>query len=716
MPPPSAPIQSPPGAKAAGRLSFRHVVVVVLALVLGLAFGGAVSLLAPDGSLFADERARRALLTDSAAGLARAASIADDGDPALAGVGALAHLLLWRDRGAPDAERVAGERLLQAATPTTRTSPEALYARALLASLPPADRPIVDAALDDDLKKAPDDDAWVHLARALRVDDPERRRELERAAFACGPNPHATWMLARWLLVVDDVGGARAALDRLLRQAPGHAGAIVTSVVAATRAEALAYAQRRSEPGVRTRAPAGTRADETRANLLLDRDLAPLDEDLLVFAIWYAQLARTTGVDPALSLRVTKLAARSDRNAERAIEIALLDGDVDAAAALGATLANTSTRPSLLVDAARVRFVKAIPDDERRALIRAGGVADDKGLGGRGVDTAGVHMPLGHLAFFPPTTAAFVGLPWTARPDPAVFPERHFAPLDAPSSSPSPSSSSSSSSPGGEKDAAALAQRLAVVEQTALAERALARGDVAGGLALVEQARAKAPADADVGLVLAAAHARQGDRARVKADLDALVEGDAAPATLLAAARVALDVDDLVSCRRALSAFARSGLKSPLGAALLANLEARGGDAAAARAALVEARRLGAGDDVHALRAVVLVARGSDLAEARAAADALLHRDAGGGDVVGAWGAEAQFRAGEQPRAEAALRAIVSAQPLIGEAHLFLARAVAFNPAQRQEAFERAMRAMDLIDRGPLLDEARALALSLKRR
>jgi tetratricopeptide (TPR) repeat protein len=705
---PNAPGLSPskaPRARTSGGASWRHFVVVVVALGLGLAVGAAVSLLAPHGSLFAPERARRALLLDTAAGLASAAAIADDGDPNLAGVGALAHLLLWRDRGAVDAERVAAERLLQAALPSTRTSPEALYARAVLSTLPPAEHPVVDAALDDDLKRAPDDDAWVHLARALRVEDPDRRRELERAAFACAPNPHATWMLARWLLENDDVTGARAALDRLFRQAPEHAGGIMTSVVVGARGDALSpsAASGAATDDVAARRPSATKArpDETRANELLDRDLAPLDQDLLVFAIWFAQLVRGTGVDAALLARIPALAARSDRNAAQAIEMTLLDGDVDGASALVGGLTNGAARPALLVDAARVRLLKALPDDERRALIRTGGVADDKGRGGRGLYLDGVHLPLGRLAFqTAPLASISFGLPWTPRPDPTVFPERRLAALG---SAAGPSETQS-------------AEKLAVVEQLALAERALARGDVAGALALVEQARGKAPADPDVGLVGAAAHARQGERAKVKADLETLVVDDAAPETLLSAARIALDVDDLVTCRRALTTFSRSGLQSPLGAALLANLEARGGDTTAARAALGEAKRLGAGVDVLALRAKILVARNADLAEARAAADTLLQREPGGGDVVGAWLAEAQFRAGEQPRAEAALRAIVSAQPLLGEAHLFLARAIAFNPAQRKEAFERAMRAMDLIDRGPLLEEAKTLALSLKKR
>jgi hypothetical protein len=678
----------------------RHVVVVVVVLGMTALVGAALSLLAPHGSLFAGDRARRALVSDTAAGLTRAAAIADAGDANLAGVGALAHLLLWRDRGASDDERAAGERLLQSASPAVRGSPEALYARALLSVLQPLDRPVIDDTLDEDLKRAPDGDAWVHLARALRVDDPERRRELERAAFACGTHPHATWMLARWLLATDDLDGARAALDRLLLQAPGHAGAVLTAVVAAARAEATSTRKRAAGGAARGPVPLQSRTEEIRANGLLDRDLAPLDEDLVVFAIWFAQVARGTGVDAALRPRVVALAGRSDRNAERAIEISLLDSDVDTAISLVDVVPAASARSSLLADAARVRFWKAVPEAERLALLRSVSLPDDKGRGGRGLDDDGLRLPLGRLDR-PSLTAWASGLPWVARASPAVFPERLLATVEA-------------SPPTTKREA--LVERLVVVQSLALAERALARGDVAGGLALAEQARAKAPTDVDVALVHAAVRARQDDRAAVKAELDAIIVDEAAPTTLLTAARIALEVDDLATCRKAMNAFARTGLQAPLAAALLANLEARGGELAAARAALVEARRLGAGDDVHALRAVVLVERAGEPAEARKAADALLRRGPGGGDVVGAWLAEAQFRAGEQPRAEAALRAIVSAQPLLGEAHLFLAQAIAFNPAQAQEAFERAMRAMDLIERGPLLDEAKALALSLKKR
>ncbi|MBM4281789.1 MAG: hypothetical protein FJ137_13850 [Deltaproteobacteria bacterium] len=682
------------------RLTWRHVVVVVLALLLGVGAGLGLAWLAPPGGFDRAARARVELATDTARGLAQAADIAVD-DPDLVAVGALARLLLWVDHGADAATRIGAERALQAASPAQRTSPEGLYARALLATAPKA--AAVDATLEADLAQATASrDPWVALARALRADVAERRRALEVAAFeGATPLPHATHALARWLLATDDLAGAQAALDRLLRQAPEHARGLVTAVVVDARADALASA-RGAEGGTRRPGPARRRVREQQARALLDAGLDPRDEDTLVFGVLYAALARGTGVEPDLLQRARVAATRSAEQAERALELALLDGDLAAADALVAALPFLPTHRGLRVDVARLRFARAVPGPALAAAVRAGTLGDPPGQGGRGVDVDGLHLPLGRLAFPSPTApTGWFGLPWTAWPDPAFFPERRLAGLL-----------------DGVLDDRALESRLAVVDVLALAERALAAGEGVTARGFVDDACRRAPADLEVALLDAAVRVREGDRPGGRRTLAPLLADNAAPGLLLSVARLSIELDNLAGARRALTAFRRSGLRSSTAAALSSLLEVRGGDLGAARTALLEAQQLGGGEDTLALRAAIHVGRGGLVADARAAADALVRKGeaSGGGDVVGAWVAEARYRAGEQPRAEAALRAILAAQPLLAEAHLFLARVIAFNPRHRAEALERALRAVELLNAGPLLDEAQALAQALKRR
>jgi hypothetical protein len=580
--------------------------------------------------------------------------------------------------------------LLQKANGAARTSPEALYARALLA-LPYDDVPANDdARLDEDLKAAPDV-GWVQLARAVRLDDADRRRPLELAAFGAPPTAHATWRLARWLIVNGDLLAARAALERLFRLAPRHAGGTLTAMLLAAQEAATA-----GRDGAKA---ARSSSDEARARARIVDGDGP-DEDRLALVLAALTLARGGEVDAALSARLAAAAARSEQGAERALELHLLDGDIAAAQSVARAFPEPARR-SLLADGARVRFLGALPDDERAAFIRAAatGTAERPG---RGVDADGLRLPLGRLLFPSSASAVFDGTLWTARPDPNLFPERRIVAVTSDARVPS----------------AELAKRLVLVERLALVDRALARGDLTAAARLVDEARAVAGADVDVLLAEAALRVRQNDRAAARPLLETIVAAAPDdPGRLLAAARLALDVEDLVGCRRAVLAFQKLGLRSAAMAAVVAVLEARGNDAPAARAALGEARKLGGGDDVLVHRATILVERSVDPPAARAAADRLVAlQSTGGGDIVGAWMAEAQYRAGEQPRAEAALRAITAAQPGIGEAHLFLAQTIAFNPAASKEAFDLALRAMDRMDRGPLLEEARALALKLKGR
>ena len=252
-------------------------------------------------------------------------------------------------------------------------------------------------------------------------------------------------------------------------------------------------------------------------------------------------------------------------------------------------------------------------------------------------------------------------------------------------------------------------------------DRAIAGADFVTAASLLKEAKDKAGVDADVALTEASLKARQGDRAGVKLAVDAAVAGASLdPAVLLAAARLSLDVDNLAGVRKALLAFDRLGMRAAQAYSLTALLEARSGDVGAARVALAEARRLGAGDDVLTLQAAILANRMVDVVDARAAGDALLKMESTsntkGGDIVAAWIAEAAWRVGDQARAEAALKAITSSEAPIGEAHLFYANVLRFNPQRKAEAIAAATAAIKRIERGPLLDEAKKVLLLLKQK
>ncbi|MDP2344777.1 MAG: hypothetical protein Q8O67_27770 [Deltaproteobacteria bacterium] len=690
--------------------TWRSSVAVAVFVVVGMSFGAALTSLLPEGGLFAGDRARFHLRLDSAEGLTDAADIANGDDTSLNDVGALARLLLWREHGAEDTERVTAEKLLQKASSSARLSPEGLYARALLAGLPRSLSPVADVRLDDELKVAKAT-ALVFLARAMRTPDPSERRALvERAALGRDPTLHATHQLARTALAAGDVAGARAALDRLFRLDGKHAAGAVTAVVVALIEDAAGPDQRKRPRKKNEGAPRPGQQEETisldeaRAIELLDEGLDDLDEDQLAITLLAAQLTRNGEANKELLERALQAAGRSGQNAQQLLEVFVCDADADNADAVVKALKSVDSL-GLLVDVSRARFLRAIPDDERRATQKRP----------RSTSAKGFQLPLGVLAFsFSHTSegssgvdvvdAVDMGLPWVAMPDPVFFPERRVRQLIA------------SVERGGSRDK--LDIRLAVIEKLGLAERASARGDLATALTLLQQARDQVGNDADVALVDAALRARQNDVAGVKSALDtAVAAAPDDPRVLLLAARRYLESDNQPGARKSLAAFKKLGLKSGPAAAVEAMIEARGGDLPSARAALAEAKRLSGDDDVLTQRASVVVNRLVDAGEARRAADRLLAlNDSSGDDVVGAWIAEAAYRKGDQPRAEAALKAIVDAKPWIGEAHLFYAQSIAFNPARKKEAFGETLKALDKIERGPLVEEAKRLALVLKRR
>jgi len=641
------------------------VAVLVLGL-LGGTCGGTLALLVPDGGLFADRRATRALTADTARSLADAAALVDD-DADAAGLAALAHALLWREHAAADDHRSRAEKLLSGAA---RTSAEGLYARALL-----VEGGAKDDALDADLKAAPDG-AWVLLARASRATDADERLTLlERAATTSSPLPHATHRWARAAAAAGDLPLARAALDRLFRLAPAHPGGLITAVI-------VGAAEEQALPENRRRKPGEPGPDEQR---LLERRGDDDDGALVSVFAMALQVGRGVEVGAEMRERVVQATARSATLAKGVLELALAQGDVDLAAAV-MKAQKSIERLDLLVTVSRARFLQALPAAEVRAAAKGPG----------SVDAVGVSLPFGMLRF----AVERPGLPWTPALSSSVYPERRIQRLVA------------ALEQGGRRER--LDQRLQAIEQLGLADRALAAGDVTAATTFARAASALAGADPDVALTEAMALARSGDTRAANVAIDSAVAATDDPELLLTAARIALEVEHLGGARRALSAFRRLGLRSGRAAALDATLEARSGDVSSARAALAEAARLGAGDDVTTLRATILANRLVAPEEARAAATRLLALGAGGGggDVVAVWVADAARRKGDVS-AEATLLALTQSRPQIAEAHLFFAEAIAYNPARQREAVAAATLATKRLS-GPLAAEAKAFLVKAK--
>ena len=679
---------------AAATWSVKATVATLAMGLLGGVCGAGLSVIVPEGGLLAGGRARHHLATDTAAGLREAASLQDGDTPEDNGVGALARMLLWLEHGAADDNRAGAERLLKKASSTGRKSPEALYARALL-----VDAGNRDAALDDDLKAAPES-PWVQLARARHIDDVGARLSVvERAALWRNPLPHANHQWAKVAAQAGDFSVARAALDRLFRLAPEHAGGAATAVVVGlVEKSALTAAQRERRPehkqadGPAKPDNVTSEPDERRLLALLDHMQDPLDGTQL--ALLATALAFGHGAEaPTGALHhITEGAANSASVARAGLELAVCVGDVVLADAIMKAHHGVADL-ALVAQISRARYLQSVAEGDRRAAIK----------GAIGVDGSAITLPLCVLQM----TLDQPGLPWRSLASPTFFPERRYQRLLA--------------DLAGGGTAEHLDERLQAIEKLGLVDRAIAGADFATAASLLKEAKDKAGVDADVALTEASLKARQGDRAGVKLAVDAAVAGASLdPAVLLAAARLSLDVDNLAGVRKALLAFDRLGMRAAQAYSLTALLEARSGDVGAARVALAEARRLGAGDDVLTLQAAILANRMVDVVDARAAADALLKMEGSsntkGGDVVAAWIAEAAWRVGDQARAETALKAITSSEAPIGEAHLFYANVLRFNPQRKAEAIAAATTAIKRIERGPLLDEAKKVLLLLKQK
>ncbi len=667
-------------------------VVATLALgLLGATCGASMIVLVPDGGLFADDRARLAVRGGTDAALVAAIDVAGD-DVGLAAVAALAHVLRAREHAAGDAERVAAERALSRAG-AAQKSPEGLYARALL-----KEAGANDPTLAADVA-AGGEDAWVLLAKARLAADDDRQGLVERAAFSASPTAHATHALVREALLAGDVDMAKAALTRLQRLAPEHAGGVMSALlVAAAEDQALPEKKRAFRPArEKGDGPAGPPPPRPEFKAAADVADASDDVDRAMLSVWLFALHTGDGreIDKGLVDRVVTASGSSADVAELALVVALGTGNVELANRIVAAQKSVE-RVSLLALVSRARFMAALDGDELRAAAK----------GPRAVDSAGITLPFATLAF----DARVPGVPLRPVLSSTHFPERRYQRLLA------------NIRAGGKRYR--LDERFRGIEQLGLVDRALARGDFGVAENALKKAGELLGADPHVSLAEAGLAARRGDaagtRAAVEAAIAAAGDDGAASASasganadadvLLDGADIALDVDSLSAARKALAAFSKLKLKSARASALGALLDAKSGDIAGAKSALADVKKMGGGADPLSLRASVYVGRSVDVADARAAADLLLKSGAvPKSDVVAAWVAEASYRQGDQARAEAALSAITTSNPTLGDAQLFYANCIRFSPSRKKEALAALAVALKRLERGPLLDEAKEL-------
>jgi hypothetical protein len=469
-----------------------------------------------------------------------------------------------------------------------------------------------------------------------------------------------------------------------------HPGGVMTALLV-SQAEDQALPEnkrrRRSRPiqagkAANDGARDGARAPEVVAAEAIADGLSGADSAMLSLWLFALAAGENREIDKALVDRVVAGAEGSAAIAELGLVVALGIGDVELANRLVATQ-KTVERVSVLALVSRARFMAAVDADERRAAAK----------GARSVDNTAIVLPFASLHF----DARVPGIPLRPTLSSSFFPELRYHRLLA------------AVRAGGKQDR--LDERFRGVEQLGLVDRAISRGDFGVAESSLKKAAELLGADPRISLAEAALAARRGDAAGTRAAVEAAIAGATDDVdVLLDAADIALDVDSLSAARKALAAFAKRKLRSPRASALQALLDAKSGDISGARSALADVKKMGGDTDPLSLRATIYTQRTVDVADARAAADILLKLGAAPkSDVVAAWIAEAAYRTGDQGRAEAALSAITTQNPTFGDAQLFYANCIRFNPSRKREAIVAVKIALKRIERGPLLEESKQL-------
>ena len=639
----------------------------LLVVAIGLITGTLLALLTPTIGLSAADRARAALVSDTAASLTTAAALANDGDPSLLAIAALARTLLALDHAGGSVEKKRAEALVQTPIASVRTAPETLYARALWQR-----EGREDPALDEDIANRGDKSpsAFALLARGSRALAKGKREDalalLRQAALGVEPPLVAQTEFARALIASGELADARAIAERARRASPRHGPSRMLGILAAVLEDAreetiedrkAKLKKVRAQAMQRGKKPAGDEDPARALALWRTREeeeatdaLDHLDErDGALLALFLQALAEARGDDElasSLRARVLPVAARYPVLAARQIELSLLVGDLDTVEDLFAALepaALLEDEPDLALARARLASLKLIAPQELRTRA-----------GARSLTSSGAVLPFGEFAFHPSARS----IPLLARFRPILIPEAAL------------SAAMRSGARG-----ATLEKNLATAVLVHKGDAALRRGDLAGAAEAAAQATESSASGAEALFLDARIRLRQGDKDGARLAIDAATAASPNdPQVLLVAARLLYDGELFIPARQALTKLASLGLKSASALALSAMLDAREGRSKSAQAALEEARVIGA-DQGSILRANVLILRaGNDLPAAREAANKLLDVDQlqTTDPILRAWQADAIGRAGDRGKATAVLEQLIE-QSSVGDAHYFLA-------------------------------------------
>lgn len=565
----------------------RTVIAFIVVALAGLLFGGLLFRVAPSGGGTPEEQLARLLHTDSTASLSQLVEQSADVEGVrVPGVAALAHVLLLVDHGADEGHVQSAEDLLETAPPEARRAPEALYARALLRTLPIANEdPDLDADLDAAAAQA--GDAFVQLALAERArqkgNASEALSHLAKAGFGPDAPPHALHELARAYAARGELDLATTVLERLWREEPKHGRSLITALaIVAVRARADDAGDEPSgdKPKDGKAAEAANDAGrapspiEARARKALDEDGVEASEAAPV-ALMLAALASARGQADVAGQMLQRAQEGGVPQAypgllSRLAQLLLLDlGDFSRAYdLLNDGLRTYPGEIRLLVDLTRVRAVRGL-SDERIRRLRTNAT--------RSLDAGVLDLPLGRFEIdfgerYLPLRPVF---------DARFFPEDAIrGALDIKGLT-----------------AQAAERRLSVVANLKLAELALGQNDVAKAEDHVAIARKEAPTNPEVHLSLALIHGKNGDSVRARESIEeALSIAPDDPRILLAAARLQLEGNDVAAARRSLNRLSGEGFTSPAALALAARVALKERDTARARTLLEKASRLGESD------------------------------------------------------------------------------------------------------------------------
>lgn len=594
----------------------RAIIGFTFVIVVGLAFGLVGKHFMPKGEASGGASVAALILSDRTSALLDAATKADEAteDPALTVHGAAAHALLYLEHAGEVSHRESAIAALEASSDDAKKLPPALFARALLSTLPEASE---DASLDDDIaaaiKASPEPSTFLALAKGERLRHAGETEgavdEWRKAAFAAEPSMRALHLLARREAAAGHTGSARKLIERLWTTTPHHGPSLATAALIAGMGDAFV-----ATPSTEAEAkPTDGAKDEKNDDAKKDE---PKKDDEKKDASGAASVS-VPGVDDALLQKITEIvegdAIAAVDAAAPAIVLALLAlarGDAASrdkllSIAIGSSSSGPVTTNPLLLDG--VTMVRILDFDAKGAmslLDKNSGLVDVTVLLQRNVTRAtvlnGIADELRAIRLAATKTSIAAGainlpagrvvvdmgrtlLPVSPDYDTRYFPETAIqAVLEQKDLSPS------------------VAKRaFTTVAQIKLAQIALAKEDTAKAIDHLSRAESIAGSNPEFHLmsaiVAAADRNKAGARDAIEEALDIAPDE---PKILVAAARIQLQGGDAVAALKALNKLKDEGYVSPTGLALTARALAKKNDLEGARKAIADARAI-TDDDVE---------------------------------------------------------------------------------------------------------------------